>query len=172
MQYLKYNIARYTVGLRCQVLTAVAMKKKAFCSLLEVIRSTRRNTPVGCKLRGGVANTKGRRPCFNRNRNGDLILVLGYTLLKPTTSTCLDTGWTTGRKRFDPRQRQRIFPLTSVSRPTLAPIQLPVQRVLGVISSGLKGGQGVTLTTYPQLVPISRMSRSYTFSPPKRLHSV
>jgi hypothetical protein len=117
------------------------------CSLLEVTRSTRRNTPVGCKLRCGVANTKGRRPCFNRNRNVDLILVLGYTLLKPTTSTCLDTGWMTGRKRFGPRQRQRIFPLTYVSRPALAPIQLPVQRVLGVISSGLKGGQDVTLTT-------------------------
>jgi hypothetical protein len=30
----------------------------------------------------------------------------------------------------------------------------------------------VTLTTYPHLVPRSRMSRSYTSSPPKHLHGV
>jgi hypothetical protein len=30
----------------------------------------------------------------------------------------------------------------------------------------------VMLTTHPHLVPRSWMSRSYTFSPPKRLHGV
>jgi hypothetical protein len=39
----------------------------------------------------------------------------------------------------------------------------PVQWVPGV-----KRGSGVTLTTHPHLVPRSRMSRSYTSSPPKR----
>jgi hypothetical protein len=61
---------------------------------------------------------------------------------------CLATDWTTGRLRFDPRQRQRIFPLTSVSRPALGPTQPPVQWVPGVLSPGVKRGQGVTLTTH------------------------
>jgi hypothetical protein len=37
---------------------------------------------------------------------------------------------------------------------------------------GAKRGWGVTLTTQPHLVPRSRMSRSYTYSHPKRHHSV
>jgi hypothetical protein len=60
----------------------------------------------------------------------------------------------------------RIFPLTSVCRPALGPTQPPVQWVTGVPSLGVKRGRGVTLTTHPHLVPRSRMSRSYTFSPP------
>jgi hypothetical protein len=39
----------------------------------------------------------------------------------------------------------------------------------GVLSPGLKLGRGVTLTTHPHLMPRSRMSRSYTSSPAKRL---
>jgi hypothetical protein len=43
----------------------------------------------------------------------------------------------------------------------------------GVLSPGLKRGRGVTLTTHLHLVPRSRMSRSYTSSPPpQRLHGV
>jgi hypothetical protein len=42
----------------------------------------------------------------------------------------------------------------------------------GVLSPGVKRGRGVMLTTHPLLVPMSWMSRSYTFSPPKRLHGV
>jgi hypothetical protein len=42
----------------------------------------------------------------------------------------------------------------------------------GVLSPGLKRGRGVTLTTHPHLVPRSSMSRSYTSSPPKRLHGM
>jgi hypothetical protein len=45
----------------------------------------------------------------------------------------------------------------------------PVQWVLGVLSPGLKRGRGVTLTAHPHLVSKSRMSRSYTSSPPKSL---
>jgi hypothetical protein len=64
------------------------------------------------------------------------------------------------------------FPVASVSRPSLGPTQPPVQGVSEVLSPGLKRGRGVTLTTHPHLVPRSRMSRSYTSSPPKRLHGV
>jgi hypothetical protein len=45
---------------------------------------------------------------------------------------CLTTGWTSGRSEFDPRRGQRIFPLASVSRPSLGPAQPPVQCVPGV----------------------------------------
>jgi hypothetical protein len=44
-----------------------------------------------------------------------------------------------------------IFPLASVSRPTLGSTQPPVQWVPGVVSLGLKRSQGVTLTTHPHL---------------------
>jgi hypothetical protein len=68
---------------------------------------------------------------------------------------------------FDPRQEQRIFPLTSMSRPALRPTQPPVQWVLGVLFPGVKRGRDVTLTTHPLLVPWSKMSRSYTSSTPQ-----
>jgi hypothetical protein len=58
------------------------------------------------------------------------------------------------------------FLLASVSRLALGPTKPPVQWVLGFLSLGLKYGQGVTMTTYPYLVPRSRMSRSYTSPPP------
>jgi hypothetical protein len=72
----------------------------------------------------------------------------------------------TGRTRFDPRQRQRIFHLVSMSRPALEPTQPPVQWVTGVLSPGVNRGRGMTLTTNPPLVPRSWMSRGYTSSPP------
>jgi hypothetical protein len=37
---------------------------------------------------------------------------------------------------FDPQQRQKIFPLASVSRPALRTTQPPAQCVLGVLSWG------------------------------------
>jgi hypothetical protein len=61
----------------------------------------------------------------------------------------------------------RIFPLTSVSRPALGPIQPPVQWVPGVLSPGVKRGRGVMLTTHTHLVPKSWMSRIFTSSPPQ-----
>jgi hypothetical protein len=63
-----------------------------------------------------------------------------------------------------PAEAKGFFSVASVSRPALGPT--PVQWVPGVLSSGLKHGQGVTLTTHPYLVSRSRMSRSCTSSPP------
>jgi hypothetical protein len=40
----------------------------------------------------------------------------------------------TGQLEFDPRQRRRTLPLTSVSRPALRLTQPPIQWVLGVLS--------------------------------------
>jgi hypothetical protein len=74
--------------------------------------------------------------------------------------TALLTDWTTGRSRFDPQQRQRVFLLASVSRPALMPTQSPVQWVQAVLSSGVKRGRGVTLTTHPHLMSRSWMSRA------------
>jgi hypothetical protein len=63
-----------------------------------------------------------------------------------------------------PGRGDTTFPLASVSIPALGPTQPPVQWVPWVLSSGLKPGRGVTLTTHPHLVPRPRMSRSYTTS--------
>jgi hypothetical protein len=49
---------------------------------------------------------------------------------------CMATAWATGRSGFYPRQGQRIFPLSSVSRPALRPTQPPVRWVPGILSPG------------------------------------
>jgi hypothetical protein len=77
-----------------------------------------------------------------------------------------------GRPGFDPRQRERVFLLVSASISVLGPTQPPVQWVPGVLSPGAKRGRGVTLTTYPHLVPRSRTSRSYTSPTPEGHHGV
>jgi hypothetical protein len=61
-------------------------------------------------------------------------------------SVRLRTGW----PGFDPRQRQRIFPLTSASRLALGLTQPPIQWVTGALSPGVKRGQGVMM-----LLPVS-----------------
>jgi hypothetical protein len=59
---------------------------------------------------------------------------------------CLATDWTTGRSGIDLRQRQRIFPLASVSRPALGPTQPPVQWVPVVLSPGLDADHSTPLS--------------------------
>jgi hypothetical protein len=89
-----------------------------------------------------------------------------HTLLHDSVPTTKVTRYTvphlTGRPGFDPRRKQRIFPLPSASRPALGPTQPPIQWVPGALSPGVKPERGVMLTTHPLLVPRLRKSRSYT----------
>jgi hypothetical protein len=91
---------------------------------------------------------------------------------EPGSSVSIKSRYMLGDRGSILGRGERIFPLASVSRPALAPIQPPVQWVPGVLSPGLKRGRGVTLKTHPHLQPMSRMSRSYIVSPPKRLRGV
>jgi hypothetical protein len=84
------------------------------------------------------------------------------TIMSRVAQSVLQTGW----PGFDPRQRQSIFPLPSVSRPALGPTQPPTQWVTGALSPGVNCGQGVILTTHTLLVPRLRKSGSYTSSHP------
>jgi hypothetical protein len=81
-------------------------------------------------------------------------------------SASLTTEWTTGRLRFDPRQRRKDFSsslcVQTGSEAHLASCTMGT----GVLSLGVKRGLGVTLTTRSRLVLRLWMSRSYTSSPP------
>jgi hypothetical protein len=78
-------------------------------------------------------------------------------------------GWTTGRSGFDPRQGQKIFSSSLCVQTGFG--AHPASCTMGT-GGPFPGGKAVILTTHPHLVPRSRMSRSYTSSPPKRLHGV
>jgi hypothetical protein len=78
-------------------------------------------------------------------------------------------GNTNNNRGSIPGRDKRMFPLASVSRSALGPTQPPVQWILGVLSSGLKRSRAMTLTTHPNLVPRSRMCRSYTSPTPQCL---
>jgi hypothetical protein len=75
---------------------------------------------------------------------------------------CLTTKWKTGRSRFDPRQRRKIFSSSLYVQNSSGSAQPPIQWVPRILSPGAKCGLGVTLTTYPYLLTRSWMSRSYT----------
>jgi hypothetical protein len=68
---------------------------------------------------------------------------------EPGSSVCIVSGYGLDDWGLIPGRGERIFPLTSVSRPALGPTQPPVQWVSRVLSQGLKRGRGVTLTTHP-----------------------
>jgi hypothetical protein len=78
-------------------------------------------------------------------------------------------AWRPGDRGSIIGRGERIFP---VSRPALRPTQPPIEWVPGSPFPELKRGRVVTLTTHSHLVSRSRMSRSYTSSPPKRLRGV
>jgi hypothetical protein len=78
----------------------------------------------------------------------------------------LATSWTTRRSRFDPWQRRKDFS-SNMCVQTVSGVH-PTSSTMGTGSpfQGLKRGRGLPLTTHPHLVSRSRMSRSYTSSPP------
>jgi hypothetical protein len=73
--------------------------------------------------------------------------------------------WTTGRSRFDPRQRRKDFPSNlsvqtgSVAHPASCTMSIKV------ILAWVKRGQSMTLTTHPHLMPRSRIGRNCTHLP-------
>jgi hypothetical protein len=83
----------------------------------------------------------------------------------PQSVWSLATVWMTGRSRFDPRHKQRIFfsnlcvQTDSEDHPAYCPMDT------GGPFPGKERGRGVTLTTHPLLVSRSWM-RSHTSSPP------
>jgi hypothetical protein len=83
------------------------------------------------------------------------------TYLYSLVSMCLATGWTTGRSRFDPRQRREDLFSGRCVRTGCGAHPASCTVGTGGPSPGLKRGRGMTLTTHPHLVPRSRMSRSY-----------
>jgi hypothetical protein len=72
----------------------------------------------------------------------------------------------TGRPGFDPRRRQRIFPLLSASRPALGPTQPPVQWVPGALSPGVNAAGACCWPPTPFQCRGWRKNRSYTSSTP------
>jgi hypothetical protein len=92
--------------------------------------------------------------------------VIIFTVSRMVQSVqCLATCWTTGRSRFDHRQRHRIFSILCVQTGSGDhPASCPMGT--GGPFPGLKGGRDVTLTTHPHLVPRSWMSRSLLPLPP------
>jgi hypothetical protein len=86
---------------------------------------------------------------------------------EPGSSVSMVSGYGLDDRAIEIRSRQRTkdFSSSLCVQTGSGAHPPPVQWVPGVLSSGLKRGRGVTLTTHPHLVPRSRMSRSYTFSP-------
>jgi hypothetical protein len=74
-------------------------------------------------------------------------------------------------REFDSRHGLGIFLFTTASRPALGPTQPPIQRVLGVLSFGVRRPERETDHSPPPNAEIKN-ARSYTFTPPTRLHSV
>jgi hypothetical protein len=96
-------------------------------------------------------------PTNTTYRDGDLTL----SRLAQSVS-CLATGWTTERSRFDPWQKRKDFSSSFCVQTSSGAHPATCKMGTGVLSPGLKCDRGVTLTTHPHIVPRSRMSRSYT----------
>jgi hypothetical protein len=84
----------------------------------------------------------------------------------------LATDWTTGRSRFDPRQRRKDF-VSNLYAQTGSGAH-PASCTMGTGSPfpGGKARPGRDADHSPHLVPRSRISRSYTSTPPRRLRGV
>jgi hypothetical protein len=80
---------------------------------------------------------------------------------------CLATDWTHRRLRFYPRAEAKEDFSSNLCVQTSSEAH-SASCPMGTVGPipGVKRGQGVTLTIHSHLVPWSRMSRSYTSSPP------
>jgi hypothetical protein len=79
-------------------------------------------------------------------------------------SVSIESGY--GRSRFDLRQRRKDFSSTLCVQTGSGAHPASCTMGTGGPFPGVKRGRGVTLTTHPHPMPTSRMSRSYTSSPP------
>jgi hypothetical protein len=103
------------------------------------------------------------------------VMLILCCLLSIVWSQCssvsiVSKDWTTGRLKFDPRQRRKDLSCRLSVQTSSGAHPTSCTMGTGVLSSGVKHSRGVTLTTHPHLVLRSRMSRSYTSSAPLRLH--
>jgi hypothetical protein len=61
-----------------------------------------------------ITNAEVVNACGSKGLEGVIALPLGIVVSRVAQSVqCLAADWTTGRSRFDPQQRQRIFPQVS-----------------------------------------------------------
>jgi hypothetical protein len=96
-------------------------------------------------------------------------ILLSVSKQKPSSSvsTVSDYRLDNQQSGFDPRQGQSIFPVTSVSRPALRPIQPPVQWVLVVLSLGCDADHSP-----PSSAEVENKYELYLLSPQAPLWSV
>jgi hypothetical protein len=87
------------------------------------------------------------------------------------SSGCIESDYGLDDRAIEVRSPTAAEDFSS-SPDRLGPTQPPIQWVPGVLYPGVKRGRGVTLTTHPHLVPRLSMRRSYTSSPPMRLHGM
>jgi hypothetical protein len=104
--------------------------------------------------------------CSRNNRcRGEAISIkyydCKYDFSGPGSSVGIATGYGLDGPGIDSRWR-RDFP--HLSRPALGPTQPPVQWGTGSFL-GVKSGRGVTLTTHPLLVSVSRKDRAIPLLP-------
>jgi hypothetical protein len=85
------------------------------------------------------------------------------------SENCLTADWTTGVR---PRTEAENFSSSLCVQTGSGAHPASCTMCTGGPFPGGKCGRGVKLTTHPHLVPRLRMSRSYTSSPPRRLHGV
>jgi hypothetical protein len=92
-------------------------------------------------------------------------------VLHPTFNTNKETkvfiiGWTTRRKKFDPRQRRKHFSSSLCVQTGSGAHPASCTMGTGGPLPGAKARPERDAVYHPHLVPRSRMSRSYTSSPP------
>jgi hypothetical protein len=89
----------------------------------------------------------------------------------PVQLSAIALGYGLDDRGFESRQGLEIFIFTTVSRPVLGRTQPPIQWVLGALSLGVKL-PGREADHSPSSSAEVKNERSYTSTPPLRLHGV